>query len=96
MHFLSHLIQLRRQVDGYCGSPVNGSPVTFSVDAGPDVTMTPLQMYERNFKNLHLQNPDTVSMGPNERQLPVSEMITPVMTYRDTSSKESIYIVDRL
>lgn len=47
-------------------------------------------------KDLHLQKPDEVLKGANERELPVSGMITVDISHCDQSSKGNIYVVDGL
>ncbi|KAH7984302.1 hypothetical protein HPB52_019146 [Rhipicephalus sanguineus] len=75
---------------------VNRSPVTSKMYTGGDVIVMLHHMYERDFKNLHLQKPDNVLRGRNQREVPVSGMITTGMSYRYTSSKGSVYILECL
>ncbi|KAL1455767.1 hypothetical protein MTO96_043636 [Rhipicephalus appendiculatus] len=53
-------------------------------DTGPDVTVIPLNKYERNFKNLRLEKPAKVLKGLNQQELPVCGMIAAVISHRDT------------
>ena len=74
---------------------VNGVAVQFCIDTGAEVTVIPASVF-RKLNETRLQPPQKVLKGPSQNALPVKGQFTGNLALGDHSSKQEVYVVNKL
>ena len=71
---------------------LNGSPVSFKVDTGADVTVVPEKTF-KSIKGSELRPAETALYGPNRQRIPSLGQATMVLQKGDKEIKEEVFVV---
>ena len=71
---------------------LNGSPVSFKVDTGADMTVVPEKTF-KSIKGSELRPAETALYGPNRQRIPSLGQATMVLQKGDKEIKEKVFVV---